>query len=99
MIPFHQASYQAQVRRLRQLAIEALKLYPIQAAKLDFIHHGENTTYKVTAQNGSRYLLRVARPDYHTLPALNEEMKWLRSIHHKGRPSTTPRDFEKRAIG
>ncbi len=84
MIPFHQTSYLTQVRRLKNLARAALKSYPILVQSLEFIHHGENTTFKVTARNGRRYLLRVARHDYHTLPAMKEEMKWLARIATRG---------------
>lgn len=80
MKPFHQSSYLSQVRRLRGLARSALHLYPLKVRRIDFIHHGENTTFKVLTQNNKKYLLRVHRNDYHTPAALLEEMKWLRRL-------------------
>lgn len=84
MKPFAQASYRSQLHRIRLLAVEALRQYPFRVEALDFIHHGENTTFRITARDGARYLLRVARPDYHTVPAMNEEMKWLKHVNRKG---------------
>ncbi len=77
MKSFDQASYLAQVRRLKQLARNALRQYSIQVRSVDFIHHGENTTFKVTARNGNKFLLRVHRNDYHSKAAIIEELKWL----------------------
>lgn len=48
--PFESSSYLVQVRRLRTLAREVIKFYPIQAKRLEFINHGENTTFKDPTQ-------------------------------------------------
>lgn len=80
MQPFEKATYRAQVRRLRQLAKNALKFYPVQVKKIEFINHGENTTFAVTAAKGDKYLLRVHRNIYHTLPAIQEELQWLKKL-------------------
>lgn len=77
MKPFAQASYLAQVRRLSVLARSALRQYPIRVDTIKFINHGENTTFKVTATNGDRFLLRIHRRDYHTPAAIQEELAWL----------------------
>lgn len=80
MKPYSKASYLSQVRRLRSFSLEALKCYPIKVKKLKFINHGENTTFKVTAQGGREYLLRIHRKDYHTLNAIIEELQWLKKL-------------------
>lgn len=82
--PFSEASYRAQVRRLRLLAKAALDAYPFRVAKLDFIHHGENATFKVTDTRGRCYLLRILRADYHSLDAITEELSWLARIAKTG---------------
>lgn len=82
--PFFQASYLAQVRRLTELAKKALESYPIQVKKINFIHHGENTTFCVLDRNGKKYLLRIHREGYHTKKAIAEELSWLRSLSLKG---------------
>jgi Ser/Thr protein kinase RdoA (MazF antagonist) len=75
--PFHQATYISQVRRLRKLAEVAIGLYPVKYQSIDFIRHGENATFCVTANNKRKYLLRIHRSDYHTPQAIQEELAWL----------------------
>jgi Ser/Thr protein kinase RdoA (MazF antagonist) len=82
--PFAQSSYLAQVRRLRALAETAVKHYPLRVRKIEFIHHGENATFQVVAVNGRKYLLRICRNDYHTKPALLEELQWLAHLDSRG---------------
>lgn len=82
--PFHESSYLAQVRRLRNLARQALGQYPIQVQSIDFINHGENTTFRVQAATGQNYLLRIHRDQYHTKSAIIEELAWLDHLAKKG---------------
>jgi Ser/Thr protein kinase RdoA (MazF antagonist) len=82
--PFNESSYLSQVRRLRALARKAMAQYPIRLQAIEFIHHGENATFRIRATNGQSYLLRVHRNDYHTKPALNEEMNWLKHLAKHG---------------
>ena len=78
-IPFKTASYQTQVARLKSLAEEALKLFPVKPQALEFINHGENTTFKLIDKSKKKYLVRVHRAIYHSKPAIEEELSWL---HH-----------------
>lgn len=74
-----ETSYLTQVRRLRRLAEQALARFPVRNAKLHFINHGENTTFRV--ESGKRkYLLRVHRYGYHTPEAIGEELAWLKRL-------------------
>jgi Ser/Thr protein kinase RdoA (MazF antagonist) len=81
---FKDLSYLTQVRRLRLLALEALKLYAIRSKRIDFINHGENTTFCVHSEEGKRYLLRVHREGYHTALAIQEELQWLTHLNQQG---------------
>ena len=81
---FAQSSYLAQVRRLRLLAKAALTRYPLRVRKIEFINHGENATFQVFAAGGRKYLLRICRNDYHTRPALLEELQWLSHLGRRG---------------
>ncbi len=47
-LDFEKASYLSQLHRLRALAELALTKYPVRVKKIEFINHGENTTFKVT---------------------------------------------------
>ncbi len=81
---FAEKTYLGQVRHLRNLALNAIKLFPIDLEKLHFINHGENTTFKVTAACGSRFLLRIHRANYHSPQAIGEELQWLKLLQNKG---------------
>jgi Ser/Thr protein kinase RdoA (MazF antagonist) len=81
---FSEASHRAQIVRLRKLALQSVALYPIRVHALHFIHHGENTTFRVEAHNGRKYLLRIHRDNYHDKNALLEEMSWLLQLSKSG---------------
>ena len=72
-------SYLSQVRALRRLAYSALKQYPIKLKSLNFIQHGENTTFKVTGTKNEQYVLRIHR-NYYSDEALKEELKWIEKL-------------------
>jgi len=80
VIPFEQASYLSQVRRLRALALDVVLQYPLKVKSIDFIKHGANATFKVTTPKGKKYLLRICSQKCHSKNALLEEFKWLNSI-------------------
>ena len=65
-VAFGQASYLAQVRRLRALAHEALRLYATRIESCRFLAHGENATFHVTAAGRRQFLLRIHRNGYHS---------------------------------
>jgi len=88
--PFNQSSYLSQVRRLRVLARKALAEYPIRVESVNFINHGENTTFRIEATNGQSYLLRIHRNDYHTKSAIIEEIMWISHLSKKGLSVPTP---------
>jgi hypothetical protein len=77
---FEDLTYLSQLKALRTLGLMILKNYPIALQSLEFIHHGENTTYKVTARNHKKYLLRLHRNDYHSDAAIHEELNWLKAL-------------------
>ena len=83
MEPFEQATYLAQVRRLRQLGKRALALYPLRVKDCSFVNHGENTTFQITAGNDRKFLLRIHRPGYHTESAILEELHWLEILSNE----------------
>jgi Ser/Thr protein kinase RdoA (MazF antagonist) len=85
MQPFEESGYRAQIHRLRKLAMNALSLYPVSVASIDFLAHIENTTFRVQSRTGTRYLLRVHRPGYHSKEAITDELRWLE--HLAGRTS------------
>jgi Ser/Thr protein kinase RdoA (MazF antagonist) len=77
-------SKQAQIARARRTAVRALAEYPVDDARLSFIAHGENTTFRVDSR-GLRFLLRVHRPNRHgpgvdSRIAVGSELAWLAAL-------------------
>jgi len=61
-----------------------------QQARVTFIRHGENTTYRITATDGRRLALRIHRPGYQTLPAIRSELAWMASLRGGGVLTAAP---------
>lgn len=80
IIPFEQASYLTQIRRLRGLAIAVAKEFPIKSKTIDFVRHGANAIFKITDIRGKKFCLRIHPADCHTKDAILEEFKWLNTI-------------------
>ena len=71
-----------------ELASAALARYSADSSShLEFIRHGENTTYRVLRTEGN-WALRLARPGYQSIDAIRSEITWMRSLNEKG--VTTP---------
>lgn len=77
IVPFEQASYLTQIRRLRALATDVVKKFPIDAKSIGFIRHGANAVFKVTDENNNQYCLRIHPVGYNTKDAILEELAWL----------------------
>jgi Ser/Thr protein kinase RdoA (MazF antagonist) len=53
-------------------------------ASVTFVRHGENTTYRVTADAGREFALRIDRPGYQTIEATRSELAWMDSLRVSG---------------
>jgi Ser/Thr protein kinase RdoA (MazF antagonist) len=92
MRPFEELTYLGQIRKLRQVAQEALDAYGLADARLQFIARSENTTFRVDvpdlalvetadeSYHDSRYLLRIHRPGYQTARSITSELEWLSAL-------------------
>jgi Ser/Thr protein kinase RdoA (MazF antagonist) len=80
MQPFEALSYRGQARRLAELAREALAVYALPPARLRLLRHETNTTFRADMPDDRRYVLRIHRPDGHSLPAVRSEMLWLQAL-------------------
>ncbi len=66
-------------------ARRALQHFPVDAGDMKFIRAGENLTYRVYARDGERsYVLRLHRPGYNALSALNSERLWTNALLNDG---------------
>ena len=67
-----------------ELASAALARYPAgPSSELEFVRHGENTTYRVLRAEGD-WALRLGRPGYQSIDAIRSEVWWMRSLNETG---------------
>src|SRR5215212_12166230 len=78
--PLPSLSHQGQVRRLAGLARTALAAYALPAPRLRLLKQSYNTTFRVTAANSDRYVLRVHPPGKTSMDAVRSELLWLTAL-------------------
>lgn len=84
MPDFYQLSPADQSLRLRELGRRALAAWKLDSAGLELIKFRENAVFKVTADTGSRYALRIHRAGYHSDAELRSELEWMRALGASG---------------
>ncbi|MBX3706769.1 MAG: phosphotransferase [Pseudomonadales bacterium] len=63
---------------------DALAAFPVPVSVVELINVSENVTWRVTDTNGSRFVLRLHRPGYHSLEELIAERAWIRGLDAAG---------------
>jgi len=69
-----------QIDRLRPVAWEMLRDYPIEVAALRLLNHGFNTTFRVDTTDGQRFALRLGVNSRRTDAFIAGEMAWLAAL-------------------
>jgi Ser/Thr protein kinase RdoA (MazF antagonist) len=69
-----------QLQRLARLARAALVEFGLSETRLSPLRHENNTTFRVDAADGSRYVLRLERPGQYPAEAIDSEMQWLTAL-------------------
>ena len=69
---------------IRDVADRALREWDLGAAKVALISRSENVVFRVDAEDGRAYALRVHRPGYHTLAELESEPVWTAALNEAG---------------
>ena len=91
MKPFDKLTARGQQRRLRQLGLAALDRYDLAEPQLQFVNHGENTTFRLDTDErtllppsspfvNGRYLLRIHGASYNSPAEINSELMWLHAL-------------------
>ena len=65
-------------------ARQAIESWSIDVKSIRFINHSENVTFQVTDESDNKYVLRIHRPEYHTLKELESEQAWTESLLDAG---------------
>jgi Ser/Thr protein kinase RdoA (MazF antagonist) len=70
---------------LQCVAEAALKLFHVPPkAKATLINLSENATFKIKADDGPCWALRIHRQSYHSRQAIASELSWLMDLRNKG---------------
>ena len=75
-----------QLKPIVELAREALRHRHLDDAALEIIKHRENTVFKVTADDGRCFALRVHQAGLHNDAALRSELTWMQALRDDGFP-------------
>lgn len=90
MIDFDSLSHEEQLPILLELAKQATALYDLPPSlDVKLVNLSENATYKVEAEDGRRWALRIHRDGYHSKTAIASELAWLIDLRSSG-VVTTP---------
>jgi Ser/Thr protein kinase RdoA (MazF antagonist) len=85
MTSFETLTRRGQLRRLGQLARQALTAYSIAEAHFTPLMHADNTTFRIDAADGQRYVLRIHRASRKSPEQVRSEMLWLTALHQEGK--------------
>ena len=81
MKPFLALTPAGRARRLRALALNALRQYPLPVARLRLITNSCNGIFRVDTRAGEKWILRVTLPEGgHTRDHVVAEMDWLAAL-------------------
>jgi Ser/Thr protein kinase RdoA (MazF antagonist) len=87
-VAYRELTVRGQARRLRALALAALRQYDLDAAQVRLITNDFNGIFRLDTAAGHKYVLRVALPEGgHTLANLRSEMAWLAALSRDTRLS------------
>lgn len=74
----------AQLRRIEQLARQALPLYGLPPdTEVKLLNYSENATFLLRAAGGLRRVLRINRPGYHPRTHIVSELAWVHSLQRE----------------
>jgi Ser/Thr protein kinase RdoA (MazF antagonist) len=68
---------------MRILARTALAAYTLPETRLRLVNHLWNTTFRIDAADGSRYLLRIHHPGQRSVAAVDSELLWLAALREE----------------
>lgn len=65
-------------------AHEALRRFPVSPKRVSLISRAENVSFFVEDKKNERFVLRIHRPEYHTLSELISEQVWTEALLSEG---------------
>ena len=89
-------TYRQQILRLRKAATAGVAARGL-VGKLEFIQHGENTTYRLKTDDGD-FLVRIHRAGYQSTQRIHSELVWLNAMHDTGLRVPQPIPFGRELV-
>ena len=80
MQPFVLLTTQGRARRLRALALEALKEYDLDIRRVRLVNNETNCTFRVDTVDDEIFALRVSLPEIHSFEEIEAEVDWQLAI-------------------
>ena len=80
MQPFVLLTTQGRARRLRVLALEALKEYDLDIQRVRLVNNETNCTFRVDTVDGQIFAFRVSLPEIHSFEEIEAEVDWQLAI-------------------
>jgi Ser/Thr protein kinase RdoA (MazF antagonist) len=78
--PYDQLTHMGRLRRQRRLVAPLLAQYPFETERADLISSATNMIYRVRAEDGALYVLRLVVPNWRTEENLRAEVLWLGAL-------------------
>ncbi|MFO7965267.1 MAG: phosphotransferase [Desulfobacterales bacterium] len=73
-----------QAEKYAMLAREAAKKWAMKDPAVELIKHRENAVFRISADNGASYAMRIHRYGYHSDEELTCELTWMRALDDYG---------------
>ena len=81
MKSFYDLTNLGQARRLRPMALQALRHYPIQVRRIRLVTNDTNGIFRIDTTDGRRFVLRITTPNgCHAREQVQSEMIWLDAL-------------------
>ncbi len=80
MKPYEQLTLRGKLRRLRGLAEDALRQFGVTAVRLKLVGTDTNLIYRVWADDGQQFALRIANPKWRGVESAVSEVMWLDAL-------------------
>jgi len=73
-------SKRAQVSRMRAVAVEALRSFPVSVGRLTLLEHGFNTTFRIDTTDGTKLAMRINVNSRRSPANIAAELQWIDAL-------------------
>jgi Ser/Thr protein kinase RdoA (MazF antagonist) len=90
MSEFRRLEHSEQLRRLDEVAEQALRQFGLRPESCELLQHEDNAVYRVTHRGGTQYVLRIGAEDGCSALEQASELEWLGWLRAQGQPVPDP---------